>query len=538
MPNIIINEYDNTTTPITEYSNFAVVIPGLVKTGYGKDDNGNSVFDENGIYECSSQADFAKYIGKVAAAQVTVAATEANPIIINAESDDPEKYMKFITARDIERYGADSFYIGGPIEGQDTVNGRLQKSFTIDVNEVPTTQIYQFTKVSPVIGNRYFIITKGNEGTDPTTSGENGHYGNQMAYELLGLGYKVLYKGLNLNESGELDTDPDIIKTLKDDNFWAPLKDKGTYDFRYIVSGLINADSSSIIKIQNNMSALAAWQNNIAASNNGRGDCIALLDIPSYVYSGADRAQSSVVESIKSYTKFVGDADKNSAFIGPYVIYGPDASYDAEYGHNTTFPASMDYLVCANKSINDLHFNEWYAISGFTRGLSKFSIVGTGYKFGELAASALQLRKAENDYNKAVNLIVKIRGNYYLWGNRTAAALESGDDANLKASHFLNIRQLCCTLKKQIYIACRKFTFDPNSDTLWYNFVGAIEPTLKKMQSDQGIQNYQFIKVKSAERATLNAIIRIVPIEAVEDFKIDVTLEDSIDGTVISVSEE
>jgi hypothetical protein len=40
---------------------------------------------------------------------------------------------------------------------------------------------------------------------------------------------------------------------------------------------------------------------------------------------------------------------------------------------------------------------------------------------------------------------------------------EIGD---LTAQHFLNIRQLCTTLKKQIYVACRKFTFDPNSDVL------------------------------------------------------------------------
>ena len=105
------------------------------------------------------------------------------------------------------------------------------------------------------------------------------------------------------------------------------------------------------------------------------------------------------------------------------------------------------------------------------------------------------------------------------------------------ASDFLNIRQLCCTLKKQIYVACRQLTFDPNSEMLWINFKNKIRPILEKMKADQGIQDYEFVKIANAPKATLKAQIRIVPIEAVEDFEIDVTLEDSLDGVVIGESE-
>ena len=111
------------------------------------------------------------------------------------------------------------------------------------------------------------------------------------------------------------------------------------------------------------------------------------------------------------------------------------------------------------------------------------------------------------------------------------------DDGDLIASDFLNIRQLCCTLKKQIYVACRQLTFDPNSEMLWINFKNKIHPILEKMKADQGIQDYEFVKIANAPKATLKAQIRIVPIEAVEDFEIDVTLEDSLDGVVIGESE-
>ena len=67
MPKIVINEYDKTKAIANEYANFAVVIPGPVDA---KSDL--TVFDDNGIYECSSQTDFVEKIGLLA----NVAATE------------------------------------------------------------------------------------------------------------------------------------------------------------------------------------------------------------------------------------------------------------------------------------------------------------------------------------------------------------------------------------------------------------------------------------------------------------------------------
>ena len=202
---------------------------------------------------------------------------------------------------------------------------------------------------------------------------------------------------------------------------------------------------------------------------------------------------------------------------------------------NKRFPASFHYLTCvANASER---YAEWYAASGFTRGVSPFGIKTTDFTVGEAIIDKLQPRKQVGGLTHAVNVIAKFRNQYLLWGNRTANTLRAGDDADLIASDFLNIRQLCCTLKKQIYVACRQLTFDPNSEMLWINFKNKIQPILEKMKADQGIQDYEFAKIANAPKATLKAQIRIVPIEAVEDFEIDVTLEDSLDGVVIGESE-
>ena len=67
MPKIVIKEYDKTKAIANEYANFAVVVPGPVG-----DKSDLTVFDDNGIYECSSEADFVEKIGL----QANVAATE------------------------------------------------------------------------------------------------------------------------------------------------------------------------------------------------------------------------------------------------------------------------------------------------------------------------------------------------------------------------------------------------------------------------------------------------------------------------------
>ncbi len=161
---------------------------------------------------------------------------------------------------------------------------------------------------------------------------------------------------------------------------------------------------------------------------------------------------------------------------------------------------------------------------------------------GEIAINALEPRNiaSKNDPKFACNVIANFRGSYYLWGNRTAHNLgdkNSPDKGDLVASHFLNIRHLCITLKKQLYTACRSFTFSPNSDTLWFNFINAIRPTLESMKIDQGIRDYKIIKLYTPAKATLKAKIRIIPIEAVEDFDLEISLEDSFGETSATVTE-
>lgn len=274
-----------------------------------------------------------------------------------------------------------------------------------------------------------------------------------------------------------------------------------------------------------------------ADPESGRGDCVALVEINEETYITGKGRPEHRIEEAAAKLGITAETGKYCACTVPSVVYKMDAK---DFGDNAKFPGAFHYLACYKRMI-DMNYSEWYAAAGYNRGVSSYTIDYTTVKLGEIAIQALEPRyQREGRYNMpfAVNVIANFRGSYYLWGNRTCHLL--GDYAgggDLTAHHFLNIRQLCTTIKKQLYVSCRRFTFDPNSDVLWINFKNSITPTLDRMKADQGVRDYKIEKVYTDKKATLKAKVRVVPIEAVEDFVLEVSLEDSLGETAVTVTE-
>lgn len=270
------------------------------------------------------------------------------------------------------------------------------------------------------------------------------------------------------------------------------------------------------------------------ATGSGRGDCIALLELDERVYTNEaayEKPEKLIIKGLKKLSLKEGSGSY-CALTVPSVYYTSlENDTSSAWKGSRKMPASFHYLTCFLRALRQ-NYAEWYATAGYTRGVSSLSIERTSVRLGELAINALEPRNIKDEENSpkfACNVIANFRGSYYLWGNRTceplgaAASREKGD---LIARHFLNIRQLCITIKKKLFTACRQFTFDPNSDVLWVNFCNAIRPTLENMRADQGIRDYKIIKLETTKKATLKAKIRIIPIEAVEDFILEVSLDD------------
>ena len=589
MPKVLIREYDNSTTGIPASDNFAVVVPGyLGETGqkYLKDAQDAAelvaggtpavipeipLLVENDIYEIKSRSDFDKYIGKWGGTHVSNGEGPTLKIINDISGANAyEKIHRQIlvsefTTAPLEGYSVCE--IEYEIDSEDHLLGELYKKnghLLKTIHYTVTTQVKNDPddpdKVTDVVQTNYEITIKLKKVTvrdvelmlDPSTSlqvtksnkyclvkdGEEGsdkfntpQIGNQIAYELLGLGYTVLYK--------RLDPDKSLDGQLCDADFWAPLKDKSVFNFRYVMTGGYYSPSAmnAIIELADfrNQNASIEESETLVGTPNGRGDCIALCDLDEERFN--IKPNCTPVELAESMGLAAASITESpyAAIFAPRITYvlAMSETEKTAFNNNATFPASFHYLACAAKTFSK--YNEWYAVAGYNRGVSKYTVAGTSVKVGEILVNTLAPRVSNQYTDKSINLILHERGNYYLWGNRTAYKLNTN---GVLFHHFLNIRQLCCSIKKQLYTACRQFTFDPNSDLLWINFVNAIKPTLEAMRADQGIKGYTISRVANNKKALLTARIRIVPIEAVEDFDISIYLEDSLTGIIVSADEE
>lgn len=563
MPKSINREYDKSKSVLTLSANFAVFVPGFANDSIKEGDKTytrNELVEEakkegiyfNGtnIYKLNSLEAFLHYIGKKNTNEEVVEAKEAKLVKINDKllDTDPNAYLCKLTRSEIVLYDTTkyNYYKITSLGETKPENWENDKELKVSITttaadtQVKTTTYYSLTKyekaslikeyvdgdADPATLENVVKVLVGNEGASKDQ--QERHLGNKIAYELLKAGYTVFYRVLNSDETA--------LEQLNKADFWAPLKDKATYRIRYLTTG--GCYDYSVYKLMadvvnfNNKTTLADADTLLPGSS-GRGDCIALFDIDESKLSASYATPKALATAFGDQAKLI-EANKNCAIFAPRVVYVEDK--DEVYGANDiALPCSLHFLLCAAKAQEN--YAEWYAAAGYTRGIANKTIKYTTYNFGDLVINTLAPREPNSyigDNGKAINLILNERGSYYLWGNRTAASL---DKNGLKFSHFLNIRQLCTTLKQVIWEASRRFTFDPNSDVLWINFVNAVRPTLERMKGDQGIAGYRLSKVETTEKAVLKAIIRIVPIEAVEDFDISIYLEDNVEGLNVEADE-
>lgn len=565
MPKSINREYDKSKSVLTLSANFAVFVPGFANDSIEEGDKTytrNELVEEakkegiyfNGtnIYKLNSLEAFLHYIGKKNTNDEIVEAKEAKLVKIKKDlpDTDPAAYLCTLTRSEIVLYDTTkyNYYKITSLGETKPENWENDKELKVSITttaadtQVKTTTYYSLTKyekaslikeyvdgdADPATLENVVKVLVGNEGASKDQ--QERHLGNKIAYELLKAGYTVFYRVLD-SDSGKT-----ALEQLSDADFWAPLKDKATYRIRYLTTG--GCYDYSVYKLMadvvnfNNKTTLADADTLLPGSS-GRGDCIALFDINESKLEASYATPKELATAFGDQAKLI-EANKNCAIFAPRVVYVEDE--DEVYGANDIkLPCSLHFLLCAAKAQEN--YAEWYAAAGYTRGIANKTIKYTTYNFGDLVINTLAPREPNSyigDNGKAINLILNERGSYYLWGNRTAASL---DKNGLKFSHFLNIRQLCTTLKQVIWEASRRFTFDPNSDVLWINFVNAVRPTLERMKGDQGIAGYRISKVATTEKAVLKAIIRIVPIEAVEDFDISIYLEDNVEGLNIEADE-
>lgn len=322
---------------------------------------------------------------------------------------------------------------------------------------------------------------------------------------------------LDSSATGDEFTVSDMYKfmngTSTSDSIFTKLIDRGEYNLKFITSGSYpvfeyNGTDKELNIVDN---SIVKTMLTVAAT---RGDASAIIDHTNNLTRplvGDDN--TALLSSLQLLPEIpVGSGEKIEDARKYGAMFTPYASYEAVVTNMISIlPASFAYLASLANSVKTNA--NWYAVAGVTRGLVP-NLLQVSQTITGAIAEEMQAKEGIS-----INPITNIKPyGYCIWGNRTL-----NDNDGLVASSFLNIRVLANDVKKVVYKAARKLTFELNSDILWLNFRSEIEPTLDKMVSGNGLTTYKIIRKATTKKATIEAIIRLRAVEAVEDW--DITLE-------------
>lgn len=233
---------------------------------------------------------------------------------------------------------------------------------------------------------------------------------------------------------------------------------------------------------------------------------------------------------------FFSDEEKQP--VGKYVLpfYAKDDIHKID-DVNTTLDAHEAYVLAFLNNLNN-GYAAWNAVAGATRGLVPGNYEVDGF-LKESEIDDMQLRVYKDEASCiAINPIVNMNPwGTRIWGNRTClpnknvtnAGTPDPNSDQLVASSFASIRILICDIKKALYKAARRCQFEQNSDVLWVNFTSQVNTLLEQMKQSYGIAAYRWTREATTERAKIKAVLRIVPVEAVEDFDLTIELADSLE---------
>lgn len=301
---------------------------------------------------------------------------------------------------------------------------------------------------------------------------------------------------------------------------------------------LIEDDSKIERPIFDNMMSICMQrtQNDV----NGRGDCLALIDHtdnPSRPLNTDD--PDSVYRRMNDYASHLNATGSFGAMFTPWHTFALDTVIRALPASGSTktygeligamdLPGSFAYLRALSRYVRDYSKNH-EAVAGPIRGRVSNAIPRLDNILTNTIADSYQTEVTTTGGDDdagvvSINAITNIYPyNQVIWGNRTLAPKD--DEDGVKATHFINIRNMVSDIRKAAYRAARKYMFEQNSEILWFNFKSELIPTLENFKTSYGITAYK-IKKLAQEKTWLHVEVIIKPVYAVEEFKINLVIQD------------
>ena len=240
-----------------------------------------------------------------------------------------------------------------------------------------------------------------------------------------------------------------------------------------------------------------------------RFDALYLMDIPERNTSDAVITGSSDTVSVNLTANALSNRSLDTSFAAAYY---PDVVVtDPTTSTNIVAPPSV--AVLGAFSLNDKVAYPWFAPAGFSRGALE-----------DVTETQVKLNRTNLDtlYSANINPITTVQGTVtpIVYGQKTLLARSSALDR-------VNVRRLLIEIRRRVRAVANTILFEPNRDTTLSRFSALVDPILKQIQSQQGVDRYR-VKIDTTtttqsdvENNTIRGKIFIQPTRSIEFVSLD-----------------
>lgn len=286
-------------------------------------------------------------------------------------------------------------------------------------------------------------------------------------------------------------------------------KDKFKYDIMFVTS----SGYSGYDHDKNTSSILESAIRDLAES---RGDCIGFIDPPTE--DMIDRA--SLTDPLAKITEdYLISNDTNSSYLTASAPWCTTRN-PADTSEIIKMAPSYFALTSIGRASNDGFI--WQPPAGVARA-TLTDVIQPEYEIGDELQSRWQ-----NSY-RGINPIMNLRNyGYVMFGQRTL--LQSPTGGKGTSLEALNVRLISCVIKKYIYEACTRLSFQNNTIRLWNEFKAIMNPKLENMKCNDGLDDYLVVMDERTVTADAEAAGRVPgyvivsPFRAAEKFDIQFVL--------------
>ena len=310
--------------------------------------------------------------------------------------------------------------------------------------------------------------------------------GYKSAKLILSRGVPVYYKAINPGGSESSDADY--------------LNEKGLDAFS-------NADTLNIsVLMVPGVSTNDVIQAGIKVAES-RGECIFLADPP----SGLTPRQ--VVDWSNAKGTYTDNSQINSDYA---AIYYPWVKV-AESESTVVYPPSVFVAICT--ALAEDSGESWKAIAGVERGLIS-NVAGLEYQLTQTECDNIY-----GGYNVINPIINNSSIGIVIWGNKTTHRNITGVSGAPIGS--VNVRRVLNYVKKTTKATSLYLLFAPNDSYTWSQFKNMIDPVLRGIKAERGIDEYKVLldstttTEEDKDNQVMKAIIYIKPVRAVEFIEVD-----------------